>query len=131
MIRKILKYPKPFGLLFSSIFLTTLCACNSPTKTTDKTSQFKNIEERIGGRLGLAAFDLGKEKTLYYNQDERFLMASTVKLLLVAHVLHRVDQEKENLNRVLPFTSANLVGHSPITSNFFQTKGPLGLSTSV
>ena len=49
------------------------------------------IEEREGGRLGVAVIDTETGWTLEHRADERFPMCSTFKLLAAAAALKRVD----------------------------------------
>jgi beta-lactamase class A len=78
-------------------------------------SSFADIERRYGGRLGVAAIDTASARTLAYRADERFLMCSTFKGLLVALVLSRVDAGEENLARPVLYTEKDLIFTSPVT----------------
>jgi beta-lactamase class A len=74
-----------------------------------------DIERHHGGRLGVFAIDTGSGQTLAYRADERFLMCSTFKGLLVAQVLARVDAGNENLGRSIRYTEQDLIFTSPVT----------------
>ncbi|MDE2420353.1 MAG: class A beta-lactamase [Gammaproteobacteria bacterium] len=74
------------------------------------------LEKENGGRLGVSALNLENGQRLEYRADERFALASTFKLLLVAAVLHQVDLGKETLTRPVIFTSADIQSYAPITS---------------
>ena len=78
-------------------------------------SPIAEIERRYGGRLGVFAINPASGRTLAYRADERFLMCSTFKGLLVAQVLARVDAGKENLERLVRYTERDLVFTSPVT----------------
>ncbi len=74
------------------------------------------LERRHGGRLGVAALDTQNGRRLAHRGDERFLMCSTFKLMLVATVLARVDAGKERLERRVVFDKSVLQEWSPVTS---------------
>jgi beta-lactamase class A len=65
------------------------------------TARLAALEERAGGRLGVAAFDTGSGKRFAYRGDERFPMCSTFKVLAAAAILARVDAGRERLDRRL------------------------------
>jgi beta-lactamase class A len=73
------------------------------------------IESRIGGRIGLAALDTASGKRVGYRASERFAMCSTFKLLAAAAVLRRVDDGKDKLDRLVPFTAKDLLEYAPVT----------------
>ncbi|UIJ73000.1 class A beta-lactamase [Aurantimonas sp. HBX-1] len=74
------------------------------------------IERQHGGRLGLLALETGSGRTLEHRADERFLMCSTFKGLLAAHVLARVDAGIEQLDRDVPVSRDDLLTPSPVTA---------------
>ncbi len=76
--------------------------------------------ERRGARLGVFVLDTGSGRTLAHRADERFLMASTFKVLEAAAVLHRVDRGLERLDRRVPFTAADLMANSPAVLPLLQ-----------
>lgn len=73
------------------------------------------LEKRSGGRIGVVAYDTGKERRIAYRGDERFLLCSTIKLLLVAATLKRIEQGKEQPHRRVMYTQADLLGWAPVT----------------
>ena len=74
------------------------------------------LEERNGGRLGVAALDTGSRRRIAYRADERFRMCSTFKLLLVSQVLGRIDRRIDGPDRWLTYGPPDLLSHSPVTS---------------
>lgn len=76
---------------------------------------FKQIEARLGGRVGLSVLDTGNGKTLSWRGGERFAMCSSFKWVLAASVLSRADQGQLRLNDAISYTSAQLLAHSPVT----------------
>ena len=73
------------------------------------------IERRSGGRLGVAAFDTATGHQLLGHFDDRFLMCSTFKLLLVGRILQRVDAGTDTLNRWIAYGPADILEWAPIT----------------
>lgn len=86
---------------------------------------FAAIEARTGGRIGVAALDLGTGQTVSHRGDERFAMCSTFKWLLAGLVLQRVERGEEDLERRIEYTAEDLVFHSPVTQNH---TGPGGMT---
>jgi beta-lactamase class A len=88
---------------------------HTPLAITRTKPDFRAIERDIGGRLGVAAFDVETGRHLAYRADERFPMCSTFKWLLVAQILARVDAGAEQLTRSIGFGPADLLDHAPVT----------------
>jgi beta-lactamase class A len=101
-------------LLGISAVPSALFAADSSTDSSTH-SPFADIERRHGGRLGISVIDTGSARTLTYRADERFLMCSTFKGLLVAQVLSRVDAGEESLTRPVRYTAKDLIFTSPVT----------------
>ncbi|HEX4369960.1 MAG TPA: class A beta-lactamase [Rhizomicrobium sp.] len=76
---------------------------------------FKQIEARLGGRVGLSVLDTGNGKTLSWRGGERFAMCSSFKWVLAASVLSRADKGQLYLNETIAYGSTQLLPHSPIT----------------
>ncbi len=77
-------------------------------------AQIAAIEQRLGGRLGVAVLDSGSGMSVTHRPDERFPMCRTFKLLAVAAVLKRVDQGREQLERKIPYGPRDLQEYAPI-----------------
>jgi beta-lactamase class A len=73
------------------------------------------IEAALGGRLGVAVLDTGDETALMHRADERFPMCSTFKFLAVAAVLKRAAEGREQLDRFIPYSVADLERYAPVT----------------
>ena len=81
------------------------------------------LEHRHGGRLGVAMLDSGSGRCVSHRGDERFLMCSTFKLLLVAAVLARVDRGAERLDRRIVFGQNEVLSYAPITRQHVGAPG--------
>jgi beta-lactamase class A len=84
----------------------------------DVRSRLAALERRRGARLGLMAIDTGTGRTLGHRADERFALASTVKVLLAGVVLDRLSTRE--LEQRLFWSEADLVPYSPVTEMFVE-----------
>jgi beta-lactamase class A len=100
------------GLVVSSRFSAALTV-HPDLSSFEK--QLVHFEQASGGRLGVALLDTATGAQAGHRSDERFPMCSTFKLLAASAVLARADQRKEHLERVIYFTTKELVGYSPAT----------------
>ena len=91
-------------------------------------SGLRELEIHAGGRLGVAALDLGSGATLVNRPDWRFPMCSTFKFLAASAVLAKVDRGLERLDRHIAYSRTDLVGHSPVTEQHVA-EGFLALGT--
>lgn len=98
----------PFLRFGSSLFQSSSSAPSAGERLTA-------IEARLGGRLGVSAYNSGDGKRLEQRASERFPMCSTFKLLAVAAILSRVDAKQETLNHVIRYTQADLLEYAPVT----------------
>ena len=67
-----------------------------------------------GARLGVAAVDTGDGRSLGFDADSRYAMASTFKVALAAAVLVRADDGRLSLDDPVPFGPADLVEYAPV-----------------
>lgn len=95
-------------------------------ETDDGVQALRTLEERSGGRLGVAVRDTRSGAQMLYRADELFPLCSTFKLLLAAYVLHRVAQGAEGLDRRVSYPSSVLVPHSPRTAPHAEGATPGG-----
>lgn len=72
------------------------------------------LESEFDARLGVWALDTGTGRELAYRADERFAHASTHKVLAAGAVLE--GSTPADLDAVVTFSDADLVPHSPVTS---------------
>jgi beta-lactamase class A len=82
-----------------------------------------SIEQRVGGRLGVAALDVATGDRIEHRAHERFPMCSTFKWLLAAQILSRADNGGESLDRVVPYTAADLQEYAPIARQHVSDGG--------
>lgn len=75
--------------------------------------RFAAIEQRLGGRVGVAAWNTGNDEWLVRRADERFTMCSTFKWLLAALALRSDDATPGFLQEHLAFRAADLLGYAP------------------
>ncbi len=79
------------------------------------TRHFAALEQRHGGRLGVAILDTANRNLLAYRGEELFPLCSTYKSLAAAFVLARVDRGQERLDRRVAVPRSALVAYSPAT----------------
>ena len=101
----------------------TFLAANAVSGENDSVARIAAIEARIGGRIGVAAFDAGNSKHVDHRADERFAMCSTFKFLAAAAVLKRVDEKKEKLERFVPYGAKEILEYAPVTKEHLKDGG--------
>lgn len=80
------------------------------------------LEQKFGGRLGFYALDTGSGQSVAYRADERFLMCSTHKVLVVAAILALRQQQPGLLDRVIHYDKSQVLEYAPITSQHTSMK---------
>ncbi len=102
------------ALLGTSAMLLVGCArAENAAAPKSEADPFAAIEADIGGRVGVFALDTGSQKVLAHRADERFAMCSTLKWVLAACVLARVDKGELALDRRVTYGEADLLEHAP------------------
>ena len=102
----------PLGLAGSAALAQQLLAAHEPA-TGKLAAAIEAAEASIGGRIGFAVAGAGLRFS--HRGDERFPMASTFKMLLVAAILERIDRRTERLDRAIPVQPTDILGNSPVS----------------
>ena len=103
--------------------LLLLLAASTPGSTSDFASRTLSVEQRTGGRIGVAALDTGSGKRFDYRSKERFPMCSTFKLLAAAAVLKQVDGRHEKLDRFVSYDAKDILEYAPVTKAHLKDGG--------
>ncbi len=88
--------------------------------------RLRALEDRHGGRLGVAVLDTASGRRHAHRGDERFLLCSTVKFPTAALILARVDAGAESLKRPIDYSANDIVTYSPETKQHVATGMTLG-----
>lgn len=78
--------------------------------------QIQAVRDRIGGRLGLHVLDTQNGRRWGFDNDSRYAMASTFKLLLAAAILQRADLGTIALDQQTKIRAGDMLSHAPVTS---------------
>jgi beta-lactamase class A len=109
-----------------TLLSVTLLAQTAPAADNPKESgnaNFAQLETRTKSRIGVSAIDLSTNRRVDYRSDERFIMCSTFKVLAVAAVLKRVDENKEKLDRFVRYGEEQLLSYAPVTREHVKEGG--------
>lgn len=87
--------------------------------------RFRAIEERVGGRIGLAAINTANDAWLAHRPYERFAMASTFKWMLAAHMLQSDMRSPGWRQERVLFLERHLLDYAPVTRARI-VEGPYG-----
>jgi beta-lactamase class A len=93
-----------------------ISGCATTQKPLSSSNPFEAINDRIGGRLGVAAYDSQSGARMAWNEYQRFAMASTFKLPLAAALLWQVDRGAFTLDHRLVVAQKDLVPHAPVVT---------------
>jgi beta-lactamase class A len=85
----------------------------APSTAAAAGAALARLEQQHGARLGVYAVDTGSGRVVEHRADERFAYASTLKAIAVGVVLQQASPA--DLDRVVRYTAADLVAHSPVT----------------
>ncbi|SDD10341.1 beta-lactamase class A [Actinokineospora iranica] len=111
-----LAVPTLFGLAHAG------SADAGPVARSDKRHRLRELEADYPGRIGVSAFNTGDGRAIAYRAGERFAIASTFKVLAAAAILRKARRDEPGLlDRVVHYTRADLVPHSPITEKHVAT----------
>ena len=105
------------------LVLLSFLAGSAASAENDAVNRMAAIEARVGGRIGVAAFDTGSGRRLDYRADERFPMCSTFKFLAAAAVLKRVDGKQEQLDRFVSYDAKDILEYAPVTKAHLKEGG--------
>lgn len=100
---------------------------SSPAKaaaTGPYVAELKGLERKFDARLGVYAIHTGTGREVAYNDDERFVYASTFKALAAGAVLRKYSMD--GLDRVIKYSKDDLITHSPVTEKHVDTGMTLG-----
>jgi beta-lactamase class A len=119
--------------LYSSIFallgmhLRPRGVSGRPSLNSSLEDTLAELEAQSGGRIGVALLDSASGQIFGHRFDEPFPMCSTFKVLAVAAVLSRIDERREDLQRSVPITQADILKYAPVTA---QHVGPSGMTVA-
>jgi beta-lactamase class A len=82
----------------------------------DARDALAQLEARSQVRLGVFGLDTATQATTSYRADERFLLCSTGKALVVAAVLKRSETDPGLLDRVIGYQRSDVLAYAPVTS---------------
>ncbi len=105
--------------LFSFVFSVNGFATQGDAELIKK---LKAIEKKSDTVMGVTAIYIEKNKVITHNSKQRFFMASTIKLPIAMAFLHRVDEKKDSLNRVIKMDARNSVPGSGALHYLFEKK---------
>jgi beta-lactamase class A len=93
-----------------------VCPAAGGLVATTAVQEIASLEQRTGGRLGVAALYTGSGVRLAHRAGERFAMCSTFKLMLSAAVLTRVERGTLRLEQPVSYSRTQLLPNSPVTA---------------
>jgi len=98
----------------SLISLSLAAALAPPAEAASAQRTLKDLNKRIGGRLGVHVLDSQSGKRIGFDDDSRYAMASTFKLPLAAALLWQVDRGAFRGAQPLNISAGDLLANSPM-----------------
>ncbi|MBS0236159.1 MAG: class A beta-lactamase [Proteobacteria bacterium] len=120
-------YIRFFLILMCTLVLAACVRIETKTEQNTFQSTMAALEVQSHSQIGLSAVNMETGKKLEWRADERFKMASTVKLPIAVSVLHLIETHKLTLDKMIRIEPYELVPGSG-KMGYFLTKPGLELS---
>src|SRR5260221_3295817 len=78
-------------------------------------AQLAQLEASSGGRLGIAAINMGNNQRIQYHANEYFPMGCTSKVIGVAAILKKSMTDNQLLQETIKYKKSDLSNWTPIT----------------
>ena len=105
MVKKSLRQ---FALLAATVFPLLASSVSLQAQTLSVEQKLAALEQRSGGRLGVALIDTADGSQILYRGDERFAMCSTSKVMAAAAVLKQSESQHDLLNQRIEIKKGDL-----------------------
>lgn len=123
MVKKSLRQ---FALLAATVFPLLASSVSLQAQTLSVEQKLAALEQRSGGRLGVALIDTADGSQILYRGDERFAMCSTSKVMAAAAVLKQSESQHDLLNQRIEIKKGDLTNYNPIAEK--HVGGSMSLS---
>ena len=108
-----------FFIAIASLFVAVQPAFAQEHNFQDVSQKLEKLSERLAGRIGVAAQEIGSKERITVNGDETFVMASTYKVAIAVALLDRVDKGELKLSDLIDISQETMVtGDGAIAVNF-------------
>ena len=108
-----------FFIVIISLFFAVQPTFAQKQNVEDISKKIEKLSERLVGRIGVAAQEIGSKEIITVNGDETFVMASTYKVAIATTLLNRVDKGEVKLTDLIDITQEMMVaGDNAIALNF-------------
>jgi len=78
------------------------------------TEKIKQVEQKLGARVGVSVFDIGANESWNYNGDDKFPLMSTFKALACAKLLADVEKGIQSFDTSMVIKESSLIAWSPV-----------------
>ena len=102
-------------MLAGSAALSLAGCAPKPAYVPSANRKLMSLEEKGGGRLGVAIYNPGSDQLAGYRMNENFALCSTFKVLLAAAVLEAGQLGSLPGNELLRYGKADMEPNSPVT----------------
>lgn len=103
-------------LLSAIIFLFVI----TPSRANTMQEKLKELENSVGGRIGISAINLENNTRLEYRSDERFPLCSTAKLMVVSAILKQSINNTAFLQQKILYRKQDITTYSPVTEKHIK-----------
>ncbi|MCP1287692.1 BlaZ-like penicillin-hydrolyzing class A beta-lactamase [Mammaliicoccus sciuri] len=104
---------KKLILMIASILLLSACS------TADATTQdLKKVEDKYDANIGVYALNTATDEEITFNEDKRFVYASTFKAVSSAMLLEKTPHNE--LNKKVHVSKEDIVPYSPVLEKFIN-----------
>jgi len=108
-----------FLVVLVASFVAVQPAFSQEQTFQDIPRKLERVSQRLAGRIGVAAQEIGSGTSVTINGDETFVMASTYKVAIATTLLERVDKGELQLSDLIDISQEMMVaGDNAIAQNF-------------
>jgi len=98
-----------FFIAIASLFIAVQPVFAQKQNVEDISKKIEKLSERLVGRIGVAAQEIGSKEMITINGDETFVMASTYKVAIAVALLDRVDKGELKLSDLIDISQEMMV----------------------
>lgn len=111
-------------LVFCSLLIAVAPILSAQTTSLDYLQkEIARLDPLSGGKIGVGVYHIESSRTLYYNENEAFPMASSFKVAIAVQLLRRVEAKELRLDSMITVRPTDLHPGSGTLSNLFDDPG--------